>query len=63
MLGFQVNFMKLRDLLAKIGVLRFGKIKWKVKSGKDLPYPAIDKSAFRNEDVMFDLNKKKSRRR
>jgi len=55
--------MKLRDFLAKIGVLRFGKIRWKVKRGKDLPYPAIDQSAFRNEDVMFDLNRKKSKRK
>jgi hypothetical protein len=55
--------MKFRDILAKIGVLRFGKIKWKVKRGKDLPYPAIDHSAFRDKDVTFDLNRKKSKRK
>ena len=62
-LRFQINFMKLKDLLAKLGILRFGKIKWKVKRGRDLPYPAIDNSAFRNEDVMFNLGKKKKPRR
>jgi len=54
--------MKIRDILAKIGVLRFGKMKWKVKSGKELPYPAIDNSAFRNEDVMFYLHKKSKKK-
>lgn len=55
--------MKLRDFLAKIGVLRFGKARWKVKEGRDLPYPAIDHSSFRNDDVMFDLDNKKSKRK
>jgi len=54
--------MKLRDLLAKIGLLRFGKTKWKVEKGSELPYPAIDGSAFRNEDVAFDLDKKKKKK-
>jgi len=62
-LNITVNFMNIREILAKLGILRFGKIKWKVKSGKDLPYPAIDNSAFRNEDVMFDLSKKGGNKR
>jgi len=49
---------KLMDKLRKIGMLRFGRYKYKVKSGKDLPGMEVTNTLSKKE-ITFNLDKKK----
>ena len=53
---------KVLDTIRKIGILRFGKYKYKVKSGKDLPPMAVT-NTFSEKEIMFNLDKKKKRKK
>jgi len=51
---------KFIDKLRKIGILRFGRYKYKVKSGKDLP-PMEVTNTLAEKEITFNLDKKKKK--
>jgi hypothetical protein len=53
---------KIVDALRKLGVLRFGSYKNKVKSGKDLPGMAVT-DTFSEKEIMFNLDEKKKKKK
>lgn len=54
---------KILNFLRKSGIFRFGTVKWKVKSSKELPPPAYMSGVFSKKDVAFNLDKKKKKRK
>jgi len=53
---------KFLDIIRKIGILRFGKYKYKVKNAKDLP-PMVMTNTFAEKEITFNLDKKRKKRK
>ena len=53
---------KFLDTIRKIGILHFGKYKYKVKSAKDLP-PMEFTNTLAEKEITFNLDKKKKKKR
>lgn len=53
---------KILNVIRRLGILRFGKYKYKVRSGRDLP-PMEVTNTFSKKEIMFNLDKKKKKRK
>lgn len=52
--------MGLVDTLRKLGILRWGKVRARYTSGRDMPIELIKSDVFnREKDIAFDLDKRK----